>query len=135
MQKIAIDAYAAGLIDGEGSVLLTKQSRHNQFRAPVVSATSTTRPLLEFLVEYYGGHIVPQKKRNDNYLPAWKWSIRYNKALNLLKQIIPYMREPNKVKRTKLLLSMYKKLTVRNGRYTSEQIQAKQQFESLFFSF
>lgn len=125
-------AYTAGLIDGEGSILLQKCKASAQFRFPFVSMTSTAENLCVFLKETYGGHISRKKTYEEHHKQAWHWAIQNNKALVMLELLQPYLREPDKVYRTNLLLNEYKKLTVRNGKYSESQKQAKWDFEYRF---
>lgn len=126
-------AYAAGLFDGEGTVTLSKQKASAKFRTPTVSVSSTTLSLLEFLKELFGGSIVAQKVYQDHHKQSWSWKLDYNRALNFLCQILPFMREPDKIRRAKLLLEVYPSITPRNGKYTEEMIQSKLEFEHEFF--
>ena len=38
-----LDAYVAGLIDGEGTITLSHNNKGDAYRTPVVSMTSTTQ--------------------------------------------------------------------------------------------
>lgn len=128
-------AYAAGLIDGEGSVVLEKRSKNSPYRTPGVSATSTSYELLKFLKDNFGGYIVSKKSYKDNHSASWGWAMKSDAALKFLKDILPYMREKKKIKRAKLLLKDYKRLTNPGGQYTEKQKAAKLKFEEKFFSF
>lgn len=50
--------YLAGIIDGEGSITLTKDK---QFRYPVLEVYSTTYQIVEYLKEHFGG-VISKKK-------------------------------------------------------------------------
>jgi hypothetical protein len=123
--------YTAGLIDGEGTVTLSKG---NKFRYPVVSVTSTSKELIDFLHETFGGTVVIQKIYKHNHKPSWSWRLTYDRAIEFIQQIRPFMKEHSKCKRCDMILSTYKTITNRNGKYTSEQIQAKLDFETAFLS-
>lgn len=47
--------------------------------------------------------------------------------------ILPYMKEPEKIKRAQLIVNEYKQLTPRNGKYSKEQLSKKLNFEERFF--
>lgn len=66
MEINEIFAYTAGLIDGEGSILLSKL-RPTEFRTPVISLTSTSFEFLSFLKLNYGGYICKQKTYKSHY--------------------------------------------------------------------
>ena len=126
-------AYAAGLIDGEGSVLLTRLSG-GEYRAPVVSMPSTTRELTDYMHATFGGHVVFRKARRPRWSDAWVWNIRSNACLTFLDIIFPYMRENRKRARAELLLTEYKTVTKRNGKYSECDIARKRAFEDAFMS-
>ena len=126
-------AYTAGLIDGEGTITLSKQHKNDKFRAPVVSVSSTTYELLYYLKSNYGGNISKQKAYKTHHKQSWSWKTEYNNALSFLEKIRPYIREPEKRRRTTLLLTKYKSLTPRNGRYNQLQVEGKLRFEAEFF--
>lgn len=126
-------AYTAGLIDGEGTVTLSRLHKTDKFRSPVVSVSSTTYELLDFLKSIYGGSISPHKTYKEHYKQSWSWKLNYNAALSFLIKILPYMKEPEKIRRAKLLVERYKSLTPRNGRYTELQTTNKLRFETEFF--
>lgn len=126
-------AYTAGIIDGEGTITLTKIRAKNPFRYPVISVSSTTYSILEYLKSNFGGVITPVKNNNPNHKQAWHWNLIGNKVLLLLPNIIPYMLEPLKIYRGNLIVNNYNKLTPRNGKYTDDMKQAKFDFEYKFF--
>ena len=133
MENQIIYAYTAGIIDGEGTITLTKTHSNNEFRYPVLSVTSTTYSFLEYLKSHFGGTIVSNKVYKENHKQSWHWTLVGNKVLNLLPKILPYMLEPSKVYRANLLVSEYNKLTPRNGKYTDEMKSSKRDFEYRFF--
>lgn len=127
-----INIYTAGLFDGEGTVTLCSRNK-NKMRSPKVSIPSTSYELMEFLKSNYGGHISTKKKYKEHHKQSWSWSLSYNKVIKFLKAIFPYLREKEKIRRTNLILTQYKKVTPRNGKYTKELLQKRQQFIQQFF--
>jgi hypothetical protein len=125
------DIYAAGLFDGEGTVTLS--TANGKFRYPVASVSSTTLCLLEFLQTHYGGHISKHKTYKKHHTASWSWKVRYDEALVFLEKVLPYLKEPEKRRRTLLLIQDYKRVTRRNGRYSSEQLEEKLTLEQRFF--
>lgn len=125
--------YTAGLIDGEGTITLTVITK-GKGRAPVVSVSSTTIELLEYMKQNYGGHIIKVKKRDNNHKDAWHWQVVHDKAISLVSEIEPYLKEPKKKARAKLIKEKYKLVTPRNGKYTDQLLVEKQQFENMFFN-
>lgn len=117
-------AYIAGILDGEGSIMLTTLHK-NQTPSPVVAIASTDKELLDWLKEKIGGSICIKPPRKETHNVSWDWKIAHNLALEFLKDILPYMRIQRKIRRAELLLSEYKNLTPRNGKYSSEMLAAK----------
>lgn len=128
-------AYVAGIIDGEGSIML--QSFHkNQHPSPCISVASTTIELLNYLKEIIGcGVIVKKKNYNiEKHQDSYTFYVRYNNAIKLLLEIEPYLVIENKKKRAKLIIEKYKALTPRNGRYTGKQLLEKELFYNEFIN-
>ena len=122
----------AGLIDGEGSILLDR-SHKNQSRYPSVSMTSTSPELIEFCQTTFGGTVVLHKKYKEHYKQSWVWTIRSNACLTFLEKLLPFMKEKKKIRRASLLITEYKSVTAANGKYSEEMLKAKKDFETRFF--
>lgn len=125
--------YAAGLFDGEGTVTLSKIHKSNLYRSPTASVTSTSFELVEYLKLTFGGFICNQKVAKEHYKQSWSWRIAHDKAIEFLTLVKPYIKEKKKLARIQLICDNYKKLTLRNGRYTEEQKNSKLIFEQAFF--
>lgn len=126
--------YTAGLIDGEGTITLSKTNASDKYRHPVVSVTSTSYELLEFLKDNFGGHISVQKVYKETHKQSWSWAVSNDAAIKMIEQIYPFIKEKRKGNRAKMIIEQYKKLTVRNGKYTETQKQSKLDFETAFLS-
>ena len=114
-------AYIAGLIDGEGTISLSKKHKFDN-RQLVVSISNTERNLLNYVQETVGaGRITNKRTSRVNHTPSFTYSISNRQALDLLKQITPYLKS-YKFGRATLVLDHYVRLTPRNGRYTAKQI-------------
>ena len=121
-------AYIAGLVDGEGTVTLSRRHK-SENRQLVVSISNTERPLLDYVLEVVGvGKITSKKTYRSHHAPSYTYSISNRQGLSLLKQVQPYLRT-YKAKRTALIISNYVRLTPRNGRYTPEISRARKIFE------
>ncbi len=126
-------AYIAGIIDGEGSIML-QRFHTNQYPAPCVSIASTTIELLTWLKDTIGYGVIIKKK---NYNPekhklSYSFVIKQNNAIKLLEDIYPYLIIDSKRKRAEMIITQYKSLTPRNGRYTDEQLAKKERFYEEF---
>ncbi len=133
MNKEIIFAYTAGIIDGEGTVTLTKNKKTAKFKAPCISVSSTTYSIVDFLCKEYGGCISKHKTYKSTYKQSWSWHIMNDAAIEMLSNIVSYLKEPEKVRRSYLILNKYKTVTPRNGKYTKEMLIDKIKFEEDFF--
>lgn len=126
-------AYIAGIIDGEGTITLTRTHR-GENRRPVVSVSSTELPLLLYVRSVVGaGRITGKARTHDHHSPSFAYVLLSRQALNLLSQIVRYLRT-YKAGRARLLLDEYLLVTPRNGRYSPDQREARRSFEERFFS-
>lgn len=128
-------AYIAGIIDGEGSIMLQKFHK-NQLPAPYVSVASTTIELLNWLKATVGkGSIKSIKNYNPTkHKDSYTYSLKYNDAIDLLSNIYPYLKIEAKQKRAELILTRYKVVTLRNGRYNEIQLKLKNEFYEDFIN-
>jgi hypothetical protein len=126
-------AYIAGIIDGEGTITLTRTHR-GENRRPVVSISSTELPLLVYIRSLIGaGRITSKRRSRAHHSPSFAYTLFSRQALSLLACVSCHLRT-YKSERAKLLLQEYIRLTPRNGRYTSAQRQARQNLEERFFA-
>lgn len=128
-------AYIAGIIDGEGSIML-QRIHSNEFHSPCVSIASTTLELLEFIKLTIGkGSIIKKKNYNESlHKDCYSYVLRRNDAINLLIEISPYLIINSKKQRADLIIEKYKSLTPRNGRYSKELLISKENFYNEFIS-
>ena len=66
-------AYIAGIIDGEGSIMLMKTHSTDKFKSPKVSVTSTSFELIDFLQSKFPGTISNQKVYKSHHKPSKIW--------------------------------------------------------------
>ncbi len=126
-------AYVAGIIDGEGTITLTRTHR-SENRRPVVSISSCELPLLTYVRSIIGaGGITTKVCAREHHSPSFAYSIRSRQALSLLAQVAPFLRT-YKAERARLLLEEYAPVTPRNGRYTADQRTARERLEARFFA-
>lgn len=117
-------AYLAGIIDGEGTVTLTRQ-RKNQTATPSVSVANNNLKLLKWIKSLLGGTIISKKKRKVDHHDSYAWMIRYDSALRFLKEIRGFLivKRPH----ADLILKKYKSVTHRAGKYTPAMYKKKMQ--------
>jgi len=115
-------AYVAGIVDGEGTVTLMKYHK-NETPIPYVSVANNNLQLLEWIKHRCGGLIASKKKYKPHHSDSYVWSVHYDRALRFLKEIVKYLivKKPQ----TTLILSKYKSVTHRAGKYTPEMLSNK----------
>lgn len=119
-------AYAAGLIDGEGTIGLTARD------GPFVSMSSTTSELTDFMHGLFGGHVTQRPARQEGHSAIWVWKVTGRRALSSLEAMLPYLRERHKRLKAEMLVGEWTALTPRNGKYSQEQRDAKAGFLERF---
>lgn len=127
-------AYLAGIIDGEGSITLTRM-HDKEHRRPCITVASTDLELLEYLKNLTNGHITKKKNYHpDRHLDSITLTIKTkNQVLYLLKFVLPFLRVEKKKKRAEWILTHYDRVTIRNGKYNPECLKKKLTFEEDFF--
>lgn len=119
-------AYLAGLIDGEGTITLTRRNS-GQLPQPQVSIANNNLELLIWVKKVIGsGSISTKKPKSSSHNIAYAWQVATaGPCLRLLDEIRPYL--VVKKQQADLLLTRYKAVTPRNGRYTQTELDGKMQ--------
>jgi hypothetical protein len=128
-------AYLAGIVDGEGSIMLIRFHK-NQYPSPCVSISSTDLELLKWIKKTAKmGRIINKKNYNkERHLDSYTYRVIYDDAIKLLKDIVPYLIIRRKRLRAQHIILKYKEVTIRNGRYNDKQRLAKEQFYTDFMA-
>jgi len=126
-------AYAAGIVDGEGTVSIAeyapKWEEHNrnarrkspQFRCYLtVSMTDIEVPL--WLAETFGGSVNTYKQKNKRHKDQHRWVLQNRCAAECAAMLLPYMK--TKRRQAELLANFYmdSRFTVRIGGGSSAQL-------------
>ncbi|WP_226643395.1 LAGLIDADG family homing endonuclease [Mesobacillus subterraneus] len=133
--KIWEASYIAGIIDGEGSITLTRMHKH-EHRRPMITIPSTDKELLVYIHSIIGGVINNKKNyKPDTHKNSYTLSVK-NKidVLSTLRYIHPFLRIERKRLRAQWILEHYESVTPRNGKYSPEMLVAKKEFENFFFT-
>lgn len=127
-------SYVAGIIDGEGSITLTRM-HENEYRRPCITIASTDIELLIYLQTLIGGSINNKKNyKPERHKNSFTLIIKKKEEVFFaLKHISPFLRIDKKRLRAQWILNHYDSVTVRNGKYTSEGLNKKVAFEDGFF--
>ncbi len=129
------NAWAAGLLDGDGSVNLCPAGKETAFRKPMVVVDSTDLEILEELQRLYGGKLIEKRKQRSHHRQGWSWRVYGTEnILAMLAEVLPYMRCAAKAERARLLVEEYHQVTARNGGYSPELRARKVAFEERFMA-
>ena len=126
-------AYAAGILDGEGSIQLSR-IRQSRWPSPTISVASTDREMLEWLRSRVGGTIIQKRTYKPHHSRSFEWKLTDRRALHFLEIIRPFLVIERKMRRCDLLLSEYLACTPRNGRYTEAMLTRKRNLIERFSS-
>jgi hypothetical protein len=125
-------AYIAGLIDGEGTITLSKRHR-NENRQLVISISNNEKVILDYVLKVAGVGILTKKRTYaEHHSINFAYRVSNRQAYNLLQKILPYLKS-HKKDRAILILDKYLKLTPRNGKYTSQLELERANFITEFF--
>ena len=125
--------YLAGLIDGEGTITLSRRNL-NKHRALVITVSNTEMSILKYVQEITGvGKITNKRITKANHTPSFTYQVANRQALDILKQTAEHLRS-YKADRARLALQEYTRLTPRNGRYSPAQLLERNQFIEKFLA-
>lgn len=83
-------AFAAGLMEGEGTVRINAITKRNK-GALIVSCVNTDRELIDWLNDRWPGYCKPATGLRPEQRQAYVWTIAANQALAFLEAIEPYV--------------------------------------------
>lgn len=125
-KTLEVLAYAAGFIDGEGSIGIARANPrkgwHSRGTTPRyeahVTVVNTVREPMEWLYQEFGGHLRNKKPGKEGWKPQYCWVISNRRAVSVLRELLPYL----KVKRSQadLLIAFMDGKTLTPKRYRLE---------------
>lgn len=87
--------YAAGIIDGEGCINISRQKRSNgnyHCYELNVRVNNTSKELIDWLHYNFGGYLLKQRdNRKESYKDVYTWKIDRSRCLYFLNSIYPYL--------------------------------------------
>ena len=123
-----IAAYIAGLIDGEGTITLSRL-HSGENRRLVVSIANTELQILQFVLHHVrAGKITNKRVISDRHTPSFCYAVTSTQALDLLRQVAPWLQSYKRL-RAELALRCYAALTPRNGKYSEDLLHRRQKSE------
>ena len=125
-------AYIAGLIDGEGTITLSRRHR-NENRQLVISISNNEKAILDYVLNKSGVGIITKKRiYAAHHSINFSYKVSNRQAYSLLQQISSYLKS-HKRNRATLILDKYLCLTARNGKYTKQMKRERERFITDFF--
>lgn len=76
------------------------------------------------------GHSSQKNYNPERHQDCYSYQLKYTDAINLIKDIYPYLIIKTKRKRAELILKKYKSVTPRNGRSSKEMLKSNIDFYS-----
>jgi hypothetical protein len=84
---------SSGILEGEGT-FITKTNGHR----PIVACQMTDQDVIFDLQKLWGGRVYYSKARQKGYKDVWRWQVGGDEAVELMKQIRPFMYSRRKEK-------------------------------------
>ena len=128
--------YISGFFDADGHITLTGQKEKK--RTTHVGFTNIDLELLESIKNFImneiqiKGVISKRLSKKENHSTCYNLLYRYDGALKVAEKI--NSNHYKKKEKIKLVLSTYKLVTPRNGKYTEELEKKREKFINEFFS-
>jgi hypothetical protein len=117
---IACAAYIAGLVDGQGTITLSRIHRNERRRLAILRFV---------LAAIAAGKVTSKRTYHPLHAVNYTYQILSRQALELLRQIKPFLRSC-KVRRAQLILDNYLAVTPRTGEYSAGAAAARDAFEA-----
>ena len=93
MTNIAKLAWAAGIVDGEGCIVLYKaKTRTGNAWVLRLTVTNTSKPMVMALQDIFGmGNLIFSPRNNPRHKDIWRWEVATRKAEQALRLLLPYL--------------------------------------------
>jgi len=131
--------YISGFFDADGSITMVKHSKNDKYKSIKIDFTNTYIQILYEIQDYLLiNHSIktyistkPSKKVNHSigYTLSCSSSQQCIKICKLLKS-----KHPKKIHRINTIIKYHDKVTIKNGKYSTNQIKRKLAYERLFFN-
>jgi len=122
-EKAILLSYAAGIIDGEGSVtfhhdnsFLTRRNRKKtETWYPRITVKMNDGKVINFLFGLFGGRISIGRDLRKGIFPSFTWEIHCQKAAKIAKKLLPFLR--TKKKQAELIIRFQLRVDVGKKKY------------------
>lgn len=117
-------AYAAGFVDGEGTIRVERAygpSPGRLYRAYVEVSQVTPGPL-NMMMDRWGGHLYLRPRKNPNHRPIFRWQIADRKAIDFVTELRPYLIVKAAQADVLIALGEIKRANAARRPYTAEEL-------------
>ncbi len=101
-------AYFAGFFDGEETITLSRAG-NMKYRRIQLSLVNTDKQILDWIISKFGGRIANKGRNKPTHKLRYQWILGGLKGLELLKILLPYLKEQEKVRRARLIVNNWEK--------------------------
>lgn len=124
-----INAYLAGIIDGEGHISINRnkncpQRRRNPRYQAEIAVVNTDIRLMEFLVENVGGSYYQRKKVKEWHKDTYSWKVTSTTARDLCVKLLPYLLL--KKGQAELIIKLYEECNFNTRVLTEEEVEKRE---------
>lgn len=121
MVKILELPYLAGIVDGEGSVVLQKPQSQPQWQR-FVTISNAYLPLLMAIEKQFGGKVSKLKRNNFSTKSCFQWQLtKKEDIVKFLEPLIPYLME--KKEQAEVMLAVCRLPHARNKEFVTTAIE------------
>ena len=127
-------AYLAGVLDSDGCVSISKQTRNNRpYYSLRVFIANSSRPLIDWLLTNIGGSaFISNRHAPKHHKTVWRWTVRGYEAIPILRKVIPYLRV--KCKRAELAIQFAKTLRSDSRKLTDKELKQRERLHAILRS-
>lgn len=121
--------WVAGIIDGEGTILINREKKrdfHSWYYGLQVCVTNMDKRIIDKLKKICGGYIILVNRKWE-YRPYYRWYIKNKNAMNLLLELDNLIISKQKEIKLAIEFQSKKKLGVPKGSWGRPTFQSKEQ--------
>ena len=129
--------YISGFFDADGSITMVRHSKSSKLKQIKIDFTNVERHILleiqACLLEVgIKSHMAKKPARKQTHRESYSLTVNSNQHCISLCRLLT-SRHPVKKHRITTILKYHDAVTVRNGKYTSKQLDRRLAYERLFF--
>ena len=118
IKQVLDTGWLAGLVDGEGFIGIRYRSDRGTI-FPRLRIFGTSKPIIDEAARIMG--VSPFPRRDHGVFKGWYVSVSHQKALRVIRRIEPYLRDPSKRCRARLILKTFGDVATLHGSVPSDE--------------